>query len=141
MSTSEFIATEISELPSLAKKFLAQFSGKKIFAFHGELGAGKTTFIKTLCGELGVNDPMSSPTFSIVNEYHDAKGIPVYHMDLYRIKSAEEAMNAGVEEYLNSGKICFIEWPEVIEDILPAETVRVLITTEGETRKLAVSSS
>lgn len=140
MSSRQFILQDIEQLPAVAKEFLQEFSGKKVFTFQGELGAGKTTFIKALCGQLGVKDVMSSPTFSIVNEYRDADGKPVYHMDLYRIKSLEEAMNAGVEEYIYSGNYVFIEWPEVIEELLPEGTIRVRISVEGEQRLLSASA-
>ncbi|MBI3512258.1 MAG: tRNA (adenosine(37)-N6)-threonylcarbamoyltransferase complex ATPase subunit type 1 TsaE [Bacteroidetes bacterium] len=136
----EFILEHIGQLPVVAKKFLKENFQKKIFAFHGELGAGKTTFIKAVCEQLGVKDVMSSPSFSIVNEYRDKKNIPVYHIDLYRIKSIDEAMNAGVEEYLYSGNYCFIEWPEKAEEILPSETVHVYMTSDGGVRKLTVGS-
>src|ERR1044071_1379344 len=99
-----------SELSSAAKKFLATFPSQKIFAFHGELGAGKTTFIKILCEQLGVKDAMSSPSFSLVNEYRDGKNNPVYHFDLYRLKNPQEAFDIGMEEYLYSGNYCFVEW-------------------------------
>ncbi|HET6991292.1 MAG TPA: tRNA (adenosine(37)-N6)-threonylcarbamoyltransferase complex ATPase subunit type 1 TsaE, partial [Bacteroidia bacterium] len=109
-------------LVEVSQKLLEFFPEKRIFAFHGELGAGKTTFIKALCVELGVKDTMSSPSFSLVNEYHDGKENPVYHFDLYRLKSPEEALDIGMEEYLYSGNYCFVEWPERAPEILPEET-------------------
>jgi len=123
-----FSIDRIESLPSVAKKFLASFPHEKIFAFHGELGAGKTTFIKALCAELGVKDAMSSPSFSLVNEYRDGNDNPIYHFDLYRLKSPQEAFDIGMEEYLYSGNYCFVEWPERGEGILPMETVHVKIT-------------
>lgn len=126
------------QLPEAAKSFLANFPSSKVFAFHGELGAGKTTFIKAICSQLGVKDAMSSPSFSIVNEYRDEKNNPVYHFDLYRLKSAAEAMDIGIEEYLYSGNYCFIEWPELIEEILPEETVHLNMCVEDGKRIVSI---
>lgn len=130
----------LDNLDRVATKFLADFSSSRIFAFHGELGAGKTTFIKAICAELGVNDAMSSPSFSLVNEYHDKNGNSIYHFDLYRLKSPEEAFDIGMEEYLYSGNYCFVEWPERAEELLPEETVHVTIRTIGETREISINS-
>lgn len=134
----KYTLSSIESLQAVAKSFLADFGDKRIFAFHGELGAGKTTFIKALCTELGVKDAMSSPSFSLVNEYHDSKGNPVYHFDLYRLKSPEEAFDIGMEEYLYSGHYCFVEWPEKGGGILPEETVQVRITAAEEGRIISV---
>ena len=102
------------------------------------LGAGKTTLIKVLCEQLGVSDHVQSPTFSIVNEYGDS----VYHFDCYRLKSVYEAMDFGIEEYLDSGKYCFIEWPEIIEPLLPNEILKIKIEhTENNTRNIAINLS
>jgi tRNA threonylcarbamoyladenosine biosynthesis protein TsaE len=130
----------LADLDATAKEFLIDFSSSRIFAFHGELGAGKTTFIKALCAELGVKDAMSSPSFSLVNEYHDANGNPIYHFDLYRLKSPEEAFDIGMEEYLYSGNYCFVEWPERAEELLPEETVHVTIKSIGEAREISANS-
>jgi tRNA threonylcarbamoyladenosine biosynthesis protein TsaE len=127
-----------SELANAAKKFLTSFPSQKIFAFHGELGAGKTTFIKALCQQLGVRDAMSSPSFSLVNEYRNEKNIPIYHFDLYRLKNPQEAFDIGMEEYLYSGNYCFVEWPEKAGEILPEETVHVKITSLNEERVIEV---
>lgn len=127
----------LESLPSVADDFLRHFSSSRIFAFHGELGAGKTTFIKALCEQLGVKDAMSSPSFSLVNEYHDANGAPVYHFDLYRLRKPEEAFDIGFEEYLYSGNYCFIEWPEKAEELLPEETVHVFVKEEGGSRMIS----
>ena len=107
-----------------------------IFAFYGKMGAGKTTFIKAVCEELGVDDTVTSPTFAIVNEYEAAQGRPIYHFDFYRIKKVSEAYDMGCEEYFYSGHPCFIEWPELIEEVLPEETVNVTIEAlpNGERR-------
>ena len=119
-------------LPEIARKLLASYPDKRIFALYGTMGAGKTTFIKAICRELGVEDEALSPTFSIINEYHTHKQIPVYHFDFYRINKLEEVYDIGYEEYLFSGNYCLIEWPELIEELLPAETVKVSITGEQE---------
>ena len=131
----------LSELPAAAGEFLRRYSSARIFAFHGELGAGKTTFIKALCEALGVKDTMSSPSFSLVNEYHDEKNQPVYHFDLYRLKSPQEALDIGLEEYLYSGNYCFIEWPERAEELLPGETVNVTIVNCDGNREITVRLS
>jgi tRNA threonylcarbamoyladenosine biosynthesis protein TsaE len=116
----------LTELNSLAKA-LFNFAGEdKVFIFEGEMGAGKTTFIKVLCEELGVKDVVSSPTFSIVNEYVAGNSI-IYHFDFYRIRDIREAYDIGYEEYFYSGHICLIEWPERVEEILPEHYVRVEI--------------
>jgi tRNA threonylcarbamoyladenosine biosynthesis protein TsaE len=134
----KYTLPSIDSLSSTAESFLNDFHDNRIFAFHGELGAGKTTFIKALCHKLGVKDVMSSPSFSLVNEYLGATGNPIYHFDLYRLKSPEEAFDIGMEEYLYSGNYCFVEWPERAEEILPEETVHVRIEASGEGRILSV---
>ena len=106
----------------------APAAGSRVFAFYGKMGAGKTTFVKALCEALGVDDVVNSPTFAIVNEYESAiLRCPVFHFDFYRIRRVEEAYDIGVDDYFYSGCPCFIEWPELIEDILPADTVRITI--------------
>lgn len=104
----------------------------KVFAFYAKMGTGKTTFTKAICEELGVEDAINSPTFAIVNEYEAADGTPIYHFDFYRIKNTAEAIDMGCDEYFYSGYPCFIEWPELIEDILPEETIKVTITEEED---------
>lgn len=123
----------IDELPSLAHELLKAFPERSVFLFNGQMGAGKTTLIKEICNELGVMDSMSSPTYSIVNEYTGAIDI-IYHFDLYRLKNTEECLDIGFEEYVNSGNYCFIEWPEVAMPLIPERYVEVNIRTEGETR-------
>ena len=113
----EFSLTEINEV---AAQVLAQ-NPKKVILFNGEMGAGKTTFIKSLSKLLGVNDTMSSPTFSLVNEYQTTQNQKVFHFDVYRIKSEDEALDMGIEEYLYSGNWCFIEWSEKIPNLIPEE--------------------
>lgn len=122
-------------LKAAAKKFLEFTGNNKIFAVYGSMGAGKTTFIKAVCEAMGTPDIVSSPTFTLVNEYRSAKGETVYHIDFYRIKKRDEVFDFGIEEYLSSGSFCFMEWPELIEEILPPETVKVRINVgENEER-------
>lgn len=126
-------------LEEAASRVLETCKNAKVFAFYGEMGAGKTTLIKALSRHLGSGDSLSSPTFSIVNEYRDAKGNPIYHMDLYRLKNLDEAEEIGVEEYLHSGHYCFIEWPELILPILPDDAVHLLLETSADqSRKLTI---
>lgn len=129
-------------LPEAAREFVAAMGDNTVFAFYGEMGAGKTTFISELCRALGVeDDPTGSPTFAIINEYRsDTTAELIYHFDLYRLESLSEAMDIGVEDYLDSGAVCLIEWPDVIEDILPLDTVRVdLKVNEDGGRTLTMS--
>lgn len=115
-----------------AKEFLENMGNGKVFAFYGKMGAGKTTFIKAICEELGVEDVITSPTFAIVNEYTAGNGEPVYHFDFYRIKKIEEVYDMGYEDYFYSGALCFIEWPELIEELLPEEAVKVTIEENAD---------
>lgn len=129
----------LAALPKAAAQLLKIAQGKPIFLLYGSMGAGKTTLIKAICAQLGVNGSTSSPTFSIVNEYTSAEG-PVYHFDFYRIKSEQEAYDMGYEEYFYSGHYCFIEWPEKIPNILPDDAVAVHITVSSAGgRQLEVS--
>ncbi len=131
---------EINGLPELkeaAQKLLTFASGEKIFLFEGEMGAGKTTFIKEICKALGVIDVVSSPTFSIVNEYHTDHQQIVYHFDFYRLKNLREAYDIGYEEYFFSDRFCLIEWPEKIEELIPEHYVKVSIrSTSAEKREI-----
>ena len=115
------------DIRQAAKQFAESMGENTVFAFYGKMGAGKTTFIKAVCEQLGVQDTVTSPTFAIVNEYEAAQGRPIYHFDFYRIKKVSEAYDMGCEEYFYSGHPCFIEWPELIEEVLPEETVSVTI--------------
>ncbi len=122
-----------------AKEFIQQLETNTVVAFHGNLGAGKTTFIKSICEALGVEENISSPTFSIINQYKTKNQTTISHIDLYRLKDAEEAFNAGVEESIYNSDFCFIEWPEIVNSILPHDTVHVFIKVIDEsTRKLMV---
>ena len=130
----------IDDIASAARKFIDEMGENCVFAFYGKMGAGKTTFIKAICEALGVTDPVASPTFAIVNEYADAQGQPIYHFDFYRIKNLREAYDIGCEEYFYSGYPCFIEWPEMIEELLPEDAVKVTIEVlEDEARVVTLS--
>lgn len=122
-----------------AIEFIKTMGDNTVFAFHGEMGAGKTTFIKAICENLGVDDVINSPTFAIVNEYRSDSGELIYHFDFYRIKNEEEAYDFGYEDYFYSGSLCFIEWPERIESLLPKDTVNVTIKVQEDgSRKVIV---
>ena len=133
----EIIINGTADLDRAARVFLEKSAGSPIVAFYGQMGAGKTTFITALCRAMGVEDVVTSPTFTIVNEYRDGKGDPVYHFDFYRINRLSEAMDIGLFEYFDSGFPCFMEWPEMIQELLPEETLKVQILTDDEnTRRL-----
>ncbi len=128
MTTMEIIIPTLEELPSAARTFVEHIGARTIFAFYGKMGAGKTTFVKAVCEALGVEEVITSPTFAIVNEYESSNtGESIYHFDFYRIKRLEEVYDMGYEEYFYSGRLCFIEWPELIEELLPEDAVRVEI--------------
>lgn len=122
----------LDAIAGAARQFVACMGARKVFAFYGGMGAGKTTFIKAVCEELGVEDVINSPTFAIVNEYVDGRGEPVYHFDFYRIKDAREVQDMGYEDYVYSGCVCFMEWPELIENLLPDDAVKVIIEEEAD---------
>jgi tRNA threonylcarbamoyladenosine biosynthesis protein TsaE len=129
----------LEDLGSVAHKLVPLLDGYKICLVRGEMGAGKTTLIKKICEALGVEDTMSSPTFSIVNEYNTTKNEVIFHFDLYRIQTEVEARDIGAEEYLYSGNKCFIEWPEKIESLLPLSYAEIFISVEDNThRTLAI---
>ena len=122
----------IDGIVEAAKAFVDAMGEKRVFAFYGKMGVGKTTFIKAVCEEMGVEDVINSPTFAIVNEYVDGRGEPVYHFDFYRIKKEQEVLDIGYEDYVYSGNVCFMEWPELIEGLLPADVVKVTIQEEED---------
>jgi len=122
------------ELPSAVKRLLKYSGGSRIFALYGSLGAGKTTIIKEICKQLGASDLTSSPSFTLVNEYNTAGGESLYHIDFYRVNNTGEVFDFGLEEYLYGGSYCFMEWPDLIEELLPPDTIRVHITA-GENEK------
>ena len=128
----EITIQSIDTISEAARTFIEHIGDRRVFAFYGKMGAGKTTFIKAICEELGVDDVITSPTFAIVNEYSLPQG-RLFHFDFYRIKKLEEVYDMGYEDYFYSGSLCFIEWPELIEDLLPDDAVRVTITenTDG----------
>lgn len=128
----ELRITNLADIRKTARQFIDAMEGRTIFALYGKMGVGKTTFTKALCEELGVQDVINSPTFAIVNEYEDANGATIYHFDFYRIKRLTEAYDIGFDEYLYSGNLCLIEWPELIEELLPEETVRVTIEEQED---------
>ena len=122
----------LDNIREAAKAFLDGMGTGKVFAFYGKMGAGKTTFIKAICEELGVTDVITSPTFALVNEYTTADGSPIYHFDFYRIKKLDEVYDMGYEDYFYGGSLCFLEWPELIEEILPEDVTKVTITEEAD---------
>ena len=118
---------DLSEIEKVARIFIDSMGDDRIFLFDGEMGAGKTTFIAEVCRQLGASDDFGSPTFSIVNEYCDAKGDPIYHFDLYRIESPQEALDMGAEEYFDSGYLCLVEWPDRLGNLTPEDARTVVI--------------
>ena len=132
----EVILNSLSELPTAAVQIIEAIGDRNVLAFYGEMGAGKTTFIKAVCVALGVKETISSPTFSIVNEYLSASGRKIYHFDFYRIKDINEAFDMGYEEYLYSDALCFIEWPEKFEAILPENVFPISISSDTHKRMI-----
>ena len=124
----EIKINSLADINEAAKQFIENMGDGKVFAFYGKMGAGKTTFIKAICEELGVDDVITSPTFAIVNEYQSATtGDSIYHFDFYRIKKLEEVYDMGYEDYFYSGSLCFLEWPELIDALLPDDATKVTI--------------
>ena len=128
----EIIIKDIEHIREAAREFIENMGEARVFAFYGKMGAGKTTFVKAICEELGVDDVITSPTFAIVNEYTAAEGDSIFHFDFYRIKRLEEVYDMGYEDYFYSGALCFIEWPELIEEVLPEDAVKVQITEKED---------
>lgn len=128
----EIKINSLNDIDKAAQEFVNAMNGRTVFAFYGKMGAGKTTFIKALCNALGVTDMVNSPTFSIVNEYIDGEGNSVYHFDFYRIKRLSEAYDIGFEDYVYSGNLCLMEWPELVEELLPDDVVRVTIEEQAD---------
>ena len=129
----EIKITSLDNIHDAAKQFIAAMGDNTVFAFYGKMGAGKTTFIKAVCEELGVTDVINSPTFAIINEYRsETAGGLIYHFDFYRINKVEEAFDFGYEDYFYSGALCFIEWPELIEELLPMDAVKVTIEEQAD---------
>ena len=127
------VIQDLAGIDAAAEQFLREITDHRLIALYGEMGAGKTTFTTAVCRALGVrDDAVSSPTFSIVNEYRAADGSPVFHFDFYRIKEAAEALDIGLYDYLDSGELCLIEWPGNIEELLPDETLRVHIDVRDD---------
>ena len=135
----------IDTIRESAREFIQNIGNRTVFAFYGKMGAGKTTFVKAICEELGVEDVITSPTFAIINEYQvtgDSQHLtpttqhPIFHFDFYRIKKLEEVYDMGYEDYFYSGALCFIEWPELIEEILPEDAVRVSISEQEDGSRL-----
>lgn len=130
----------LDEIGVAASRFIAVAGAKRVVALHGEMGAGKTTFVNAVCDQLGVTDAVSSPTFSIINQYMIAGGQKVYHIDLYRLKDEDEAVQAGVEDCLFSGSWCFVEWPEKAPGLFTEDILHVSLTTAGiNSRKLTIN--
>ncbi|MCE4563839.1 tRNA (adenosine(37)-N6)-threonylcarbamoyltransferase complex ATPase subunit type 1 TsaE [Maribellus sp. CM-23] len=128
----------LSALSEAAKELISIFPDERVFAFYGKMGAGKTTFIQSICRELGSRDNITSPTFALINEYNTAKMESIFHFDFYRIKDIEEAFDLGYEDYIYSGSYCLIEWPEMIEPLLPEKMVEVKIeVSEDGTRQIS----
>ena len=129
----EITIRDLEHIREAARQFINNMGEARVIAFYGKMGAGKTTFIKALCEELGVEDVITSPTFAIVNEYTSSQmPTAIYHFDFYRIKRLEEVYDMGYEDYFYSGSLCFIEWPELIEELLPDDAVRVSIEEQPD---------
>lgn len=135
MQTEQLV--KLNDLSQTANALLHSANGRKKMVFVGEIGAGKTTLIQQICQQLGVEEAVTSPTFSLINEYLTVDGKRIYHLDLYRLKSEAEALDIGIEDYLYSDDYCFIEWPEIIENQLPEDVVRIKLSViDDSTRKM-----
>ncbi len=137
MNMQSLTVNHTRELAEAASRLIETIGNRRILTFEGEIGAGKTTFITALCRQLGVKDEVSSPTYALVNEYQLPSGEPLYHADLYRLRDTEEALDIGITSYLDSGAYCLIEWPELIEPLLPGDCVRIKMEiVDDSTRKI-----
>lgn len=134
----KYIIEHLADLPAIAKQLLSTIKKREVWRFDGEMGAGKTTLIQAICNEMGVENTVQSPTFAIVNEYITTKNQTIYHFDCYRLETIEEALNIGIEEYLYSGNLCFIEWAERIDSLLP-ENIGVIEIQEIEDTKRKIN--
>lgn len=135
----EIKINSLDGIADAARQFVDAMGENKVFAMFGPMGVGKTTFIKAVCEVLGVQDTITSPTFAIVNEYRTDSGEQIFHFDFYRIRKVEEAYDMGYEDYIYSGAVCFLEWPELIEELLPDDSVRVTLTEEEDgTRTITI---
>ena len=134
---------ELKNIDAAARAFVDDMAGRRLFAFYGPMGAGKTTFIRAVCEALGTTDVVTSPTFAIINEYNTRSGRPIYHFDFYRIRRLAEVYDIGYEDYFyGSDGICLMEWPELVEPLLPPETVRVTIAVQPDgTRSIEMTTS
>ncbi|MDG1477487.1 MAG: tRNA (adenosine(37)-N6)-threonylcarbamoyltransferase complex ATPase subunit type 1 TsaE [Vicingaceae bacterium] len=132
----QYKSNSLDDLNEIAKKLISDFSDKKVILFYGEMGAGKTTLIKILCQELGIEELTNSPTFSIVNEYLSNKNETIYHFDFYRIEVEEEVFDMGYEDYFYGDSYCFIEWPEMIPNLLPPNSVKVTIELDADNNRI-----
>ena len=130
------VSFSLETINEAAQTFLNITAGKKVIALHGEMGAGKTTFVHAVCDILQVKNSVSSPTFSIINEYTSAEGKTIYHLDLYRLKDEQEALNAGVEDCFYSGNLCMVEWPEITPALFPEDTVHCYIKVTGDNERI-----
>ena len=136
---SVFNHCTLEDLQGVAKELIRLGGNRRVFAFFGEMGAGKTTLIREICKVVGVADSVSSPTFTLVNEYLSNTGEPVYHFDMYRIKSETEALDFGIENYLYSGYYCFIEWPQLIPGLIPDDALKINIVETNGQRTITLS--
>ncbi|WP_340112189.1 tRNA (adenosine(37)-N6)-threonylcarbamoyltransferase complex ATPase subunit type 1 TsaE [Maribellus mangrovi] len=132
--------TSIDELQSVAEELVSAFSADRVFAFYGKMGAGKTTFIQSICRVLGSEDNVTSPTFALINEYNTDQLESIFHFDFYRIKELEEAYDLGYEDYIYSGSYCLIEWPEMIEPLLPDNIVEVKIEVQDDESRVITAA-
>ncbi len=132
--TNELRIDNIDGLSEVASRLIGAYPDSRVFSIYGQMGAGKTTLVKAVCKHLGSSDKATSPTFSIVNEYDIPNGSKIFHFDFYRLKSLDEVFNIGYEEYFYSGNYCFVEWPGIIEPLLPPNTVGVHISEESGVR-------